>query len=337
MKIVISGIAGFLGSHLADHFIENGHTVWGFDNLVGGYMSNVPEKSVFFNGDTVKDDVDFFVQMLRGCNVLYHCAAAPYEGVSSFSPNYICENIYSGSIKLFTAAIKAGVRRIVFCSSMARYGIGNPPFIESDDCQPVDPYGISKYAAERVLINLCETHGVEWVIAVPHNIYGERQKYDDPYRNVASIITNRLLLNQPPIIYGDGEQKRCFSYISDCIDCLGKMALQSNVVGQIINIGPDQGEVTINQLCSLLRYITAKHFIIPMYVPDRPREVKSAFCSSGKAKLLLGYETKVPLVDGLKNLVAWIEKQGPKPFDYSHLQLELVTDKTPRTWTDHLI
>ena len=114
--------------------------------------------------------------------------------------------------------------------------------------KPIDPYAISKVAAENVLINLCELNNIEWVIAVPHNIIGPRQKYDDPFRNVVSIMINRMLQKKPPIIYGDGEQKRCFSYIDDCLYCLNALAFQDNVVGEVVNIGPDEEPVTINKL-----------------------------------------------------------------------------------------
>ena len=122
------------------------------------------------------------------------------------------------------------------------------PYKEDYECRPQDPYGIAKKAGEDVLRNLCETHGVEYVIAVPHNIVGPRQKYDDPFRNVMSIMLNRMLQGKQPIIYGDGMQQRCFSYIDDCLYCLNALAFQDNVVGEIINIGPDEEPITINRI-----------------------------------------------------------------------------------------
>ena len=156
--------------------------------------------------------------------------------------------IILASVSIFSAAINHKVKRIIFCSSMARYGNSQiTPFLESMKALPVDPYAISKVASEDVLINLCELNNIEWVIAVPHNIIGPRQKYDDPFRNVVSIMINRMLQSKAPIIYGDGEQKRCFSYIDDCLSCLIPMLDQKDLNKQIINIGPDEEFVTINE------------------------------------------------------------------------------------------
>ena len=148
--------------------------------------------------------------VMKGVNVVYHCAATAHEGLSVFSPYEITKNNYLASISIFTAAVNEKVKRIIFCSSMARYGDQKTPFSENMKPKPVDPYAISKVAAEEVLANLCELNNIEWVIAVPHNIIGPRQKYDDPFRNVISIMINRMLQGKAPIIYGDGEQQRCY-------------------------------------------------------------------------------------------------------------------------------
>ena len=177
---------------------------------------------------------------------------------------------------------------------MARYGSQEYPFKENMKPKPVDPYAISKVAAEQVLINLCELNKIEWVIAVPHNIIGPRQKYDDPFRNVVSIMINRMLQNKAPIIYGDGKQTRCFSYIDDCLSCLIPMLDQKNLNKQVINIGPDEEFVTINKVAELCSNITGVN-LTPIYKKDRPQEVKHAICSADKARKLLHYETKVSL------------------------------------------
>ena len=129
------------------------------------------------------------------------------------------------------------------------------PFDESMECKPQDPYGIAKYASELLVENLCTTHNIEYVITVPHNIIGPRQKYDDPYINVASIMTNRMLQDKPAYIYGDGEQKRCFSYIEDVVSCIREAGLRNGISGEIINIGPDSNFITINQLYEKLSNI----------------------------------------------------------------------------------
>ena len=213
---------------------------------------------------------------------------------------------------------------------MARYGKQDFPFTEEMSPKPIDPYAISKVAAEQVLVNLCELNNIEWVIAVPHNIIGPRQKYDDPFRNVVSIMLNRMLQGKAPIIYGDGEQKRCFSYIDDCLSCLVPMLDQSNLNKEIINIGPDEEFVTINkvaEMCSNLTGFNGK----PIYKKDRPKEVKHATCSADKARKFLNYKTKVNLHEGIEKTFNYIKKRGVKPFDY-HIELEIDNDLTPSTW-----
>jgi UDP-glucose 4-epimerase len=218
---------------------------------------------------------------------------------------------------------------------MARYG-AQPvlPFTEEMTPKPQDPYGIAKYCSELVIKELCDTHGMEYVIAAPHNIIGPRQKYDDPFRNVASIMINLMLQGRQPIIYGDGEQKRCFSFIDDVIDPLIKMGTQDNVLGQVINVGPDEEFITVNQLAKEIAALL-KFDLKPIYMPDRPREVKHATCSADKARKLLGYKTSTNLKVGLQSIIDYVRARGPKPFDYS-LHLEIVNDHTPRAWKDRL-
>jgi UDP-glucose 4-epimerase len=270
-KILVTGVAGFLGSHLSEQLANLGHEVIGIDNMIGGYKDNVPKNIKFHNIDCCNfEEVE---GIMSGINIVYHCAATAHEGLSVFSPFEITKNNYLASVSIFSAAINNRVKRIIFCSSMARYGDSVTPFLESMKPSPVDPYAISKVAAEDVLINLCELNNTEWVIAVPHNIIGPRQKYDDPFRNVVSIMINRMLQGKAPIIYGDGEQKRCFSYIDDCLSCLLPMLDQKNLNKQIINIGPDEEFVTINQISEICSNITGVN-LPPIYKPGRPREVK---------------------------------------------------------------
>ena len=267
---------------------------------------------------------------MKNIDVVYHCAATAHEGLSVFSPYEITKNNYLASVSIFSAAINEKVKRIIFCSSMARYGDQQTPFTEDMKPKPVDPYGISKVAAEDVLKNLCDLNNIEWVIAVPHNIIGPRQIYTDPYRNVVSIFLNRMLQGKPPIVYGDGEQKRCFSYIDDCLSCLVPMLDQKNLNKQVINIGPDEEFVTVNKVVEICSNITGSN-LEPVYKEDRPREVKHATCSADKARKLLNYETKVSLSDGVKKTYDYIKKRGPKDFNY-RLTIEIDNDLTPDTW-----
>ncbi len=332
MRIFISGVAGFLGSHLAESFIADGHEVIGCDNMLGGELDNVPAAVNYYQYDCCHHNS--MVKITQGCDVVYHCAATAYEGLSVFSPHVVTQNIVTASVSLFSAAIANRVKRIVFCSSMARYGVNEVPFLESYTPRPQDPYGIGKVAAEQMLRNLCETHGVEYVIAVPHNIIGPRQKYDDPYRNVASIMMNLMMQGRQPTIYGDGSQMRCFSFIDDDIYCLKEMAYRSDIVGEVINIGPDEEFVTINELANNIANLL-KFNVDPIYMPGRPQEVKFATCSADKARKLLGYKTKVKMKDGLQAMIDHIRRKGPRPFRY-HLDLEIVNELTPRTWKEKL-
>ena len=327
-KILVTGVAGFLGSHLAEKLSEMNHEIIGVDNLMGGYRDNIPKIIKFFDYDCC--DLERMNEVMEGVDIVYHCAATAHEGLSVFSPYEISKNNFLASVAVFSAAVSKKVKRIIFCSSMARYGSQKTPFKEDMTPMPIDPYAISKVAAENVLINLCELNNIEWVIAVPHNIIGPRQKYDDPFRNVVSIMINRMLQNKAPIIYGDGNQKRCFSYIDDCLTCLIPMLDQENLNKQIINIGPDEEFVTINKVAEICSNVTGSN-LKPIYKKDRPREVKHASCSADKARSLLNYKTTTDLKNGIIKTYDYIKKRGPNPFDY-HINLEIKNDLTPDTW-----
>lgn len=333
MKVFITGVAGFLGSHLADAMLKEGHEVIGCDNLIGGYLDNVPDDVDFYQVDC--NYLNTMNKLLKGVDIVYHTACTAYEGLSVFSPHLVSQNTYLNTASVATAAVAQGVKRFVYCSSMARYGHQEVvPFTEDMECRPQDPYGISKVASEQLLKCLAEVHGMEVVIAVPHNIIGPRQKYDDPYRNVASIMINLMLQGRQPIIYGDGNQKRCFSFVQDDISCLEKLAFQEDVAGEVINIGPDEEFVTINELAKTIAGLL-DFDLNPIYVPDRPQEVKLATCSAEKARKLLGYHTQYTLQQGLSEMIDYIKQKGPKKFRY-HLDVEIVNDKTPKTWTKKL-
>jgi len=333
MKIFISGVAGFLGSHLADAFIADGHYVVGCDNLIGGYLDNVPKDVEFYQYDC--NYFNSMVKITKGCDVVYHCAATAYEGLSVFSPHFVTKNIVQASVSLITASIVNKVKRFILCSSMARYGTQEiVPFTEDLKPRPQDPYGIGKYSSELYLRNLSEVHGMDYVIAVPHNIIGPRQKYDDPYRNVASIMINLMLQGRQPIIYGDGTQKRCFSFIQDDIDILKILAFDDRVIGELINIGPDDEFITINELASTIADLL-NFKLDPIYKRGRPQEVFLANCSADKARELLNYNPRVKLKDGLQTMIDYIEKRGVRPFKY-HIDLEIINENTPDTWMKKL-
>ena len=329
MHIFITGVAGFLGSNLAEFYIKKGFKVSGCDNLAGGDMQNIPSEVIYYKGNC--ENLDFMTQATKDkVDVVCHTAAHAHEGLSSVSPTLICNNNVTGSTSVFTAAIINKVKRIVYCSSMARYGNIKIPFKEDDDLNPVDPYGVSKVAAEEILKILCKTHDVEYNIAVPHNIIGPKQKYDDPYRNVVSIMINLILQKRQPIIYGDGKQKRCFSDIDDCLFCLDKLITDKNIVSQTINIGPDEEFISINELFEIVSN-KLKFNEGPIYFADRPNEVKHAICSSDKARKILSYNTTITLDQSIDKVISYIKKNGTRKFKYNYT-LEIENDKTPITW-----
>ena len=334
MKIFITGIAGFLGSNLADFYIKKGFSVSGCDNLVGGDLDNISSKVNFVKADC--ENLNKMRELTKNIDVVIHAAAYAHEGLSVISPNIICSNIVNASTSIFSAAIQNKVKRIVFCSSMARYGNIDQPFREDDVPNPVDPYGISKLAAEKILINLCNTYGVEYNIAVPHNIIGIKQKYDDPFRNVASIMINLMLQNRQPIIYGDGEQKRSFSDVDDCIYCIDKLATDPNIKSQLVNIGPGpENEMTINKLYEIISN-QLKFNKDAIKKPERVNEVKHAICSSELSEKLINFRSNQDIEVVISKMIDFIKKKGPRKFNYNY-EIEIQNELTPDTWKKKLI
>ena len=333
-RVLITGVAGFMGSHMADDFLSKGYEVCGVDNLIGGYRDNVSPDVEFYEEDC--SDFQGIEKLFRNVDLVVHTACTAYEGLSVFSPSLVVRNTSLATAATLAASVKHGVSKYVFLSSMARYGTQDRvPFTEDMQTKPQDPYGISKVESEMLIRNVSETHGMQYSILVPHNIIGPRQKYDDPYRNVASIMINRMLQGKQPIIYGDGSQQRCFSFYQDVANPIMVAAENDIANGRVINIGPDEEFISINELARIIADILDFN-LDPIYMPGRPQEVKDATCSADLAREILGYETTTSLIDGLTQLAEWIQNRGAKPFEY-HLPLEFTTDKTPKTWTERLM
>ena len=333
MHIFITGIAGFLGSNLADYYLAKDFKVSGCDNLVGGNIDNVDQTRInFYEGNC--ENLEFMVKTMKGADVVCHAAAYAHEGLSVFSPTLICNNNVTGSVSVFTAAIINNLKRIVYCSSMARYGDLPLPYLETQTANPVDPYGAAKVAAENILKILASVHGIEYNIAVPHNIIGPKQNYTDPFRNVAAIMINLMLQNKRPIIYGDGEQKRSFSDVEDCVYCLDKLLLDPNVKSEIVNIGPDEEYVSINELYKKISNKIGFNQK-PIYTKSRPTEIKYSNCSSEKARKILNYKTTVSLDRSLDKAINFIKASGPKKFEYNY-DVEINNHLTPMTWKDKI-
>jgi UDP-glucose 4-epimerase len=341
MNVFITGIAGFLGSHVAEFYLKKGHRVSGCDNLIGGEIENVKEVETLFDVSIPFSRIDCcdfekISKIMNNVDVVYHCAASAHEGLSVFSPTAINKNTYMSTIGTLSAAIENKVKRFVFFSSMARYGDVTAPFHEDSSCNPRDPYGICKIAAEEQVKLLCNVHGVEWSIAVPHNIIGIRQKYNDPYRNVAGIMINLMLKGRQPIIYGDGKQTRCFSPIEDMLDVICCLGTEESAKEEIFNIGPDNGEITVLELAKIIHSIMVKKGLIdfeidPVFYSDRPQEVKHAFCSSEKIRDFFNYKEKTTIEECLEKMVEYISLKESRDFEYN-IKLEINNEKTPETW-----
>jgi len=336
LKILVTGSAGFMGSHLVDNLLISGYKVYGIDDLSGGYINNVSmlAKQTFYKINLRnKNKISEFINTTKP-QIIYHLAASAREGLSQFAPIEHTENNYNAYLNLLVPAINNRVKRVVLCSSMAVYGEQKPPFDENMSRKPVDIYGVAKSAMEEATEILADVFNFEYVILRPHNVYGPKQNLADPYRNVVAIFINSLLRNKPFYIYGNGEQKRAFSYIDDITPSIVKAGLKKDINGEIINIGPEK-EYTINYLAKLV----LKSFnssLKPIYLPDRPREVKEAFCSSKKAEKLLGFTDKTSFEKGVEKMVLWAKSVGYKKPKYLKY-LELKSYNTPKTWSEKLI
>lgn len=339
--ILVTGAAGFMGGHLVDYLINNGHKVTGVDDLSGGFLANVNPKSDFFQLDLRnRKKTAKLIGKLKP-KLIYHLAADASEGRSQFTPISATERNYLAYIYTLVPAIEAGVAKVVFTSSMSVYGAQKPPFSEDMDTKPVDIYGISKSAMEATTKILSKVHNFTYTIIRPHNVYGPKQNLSDPYRNVVGIFINSLLRKKSFYIYGDGSQKRAFSYIDDVTASIIKAGLLTNCNGEIINIGAGPADaVTIRKLGQI---ILTKFFngkvpakFTPIHTKDRPQEVKEAYCTCQKAEGLLGHQTQTPLDVGIAKTVSWAKSVGPAKPKYLK-KLELQTADTPQTWVKHLI
>lgn len=327
MQALVTGTAGLIGSHIAQELLARGMNVVGVDSYIGGYKDNVPEhpryKHHAWDARTMEP-----VQ----CDIVFHCAALAYEGLSVFSPQLISENIVSGTMAAAVAAIRGGAKTFINFSSMARYGAGRPPFCEFDVPKPVDPYGISKLAAEHLLNTLGATHGMKVVHIVPHNVIGPGQRYDDPYRNVVGIMLNRAMQDKSLIVYGDGHQTRCFSFVQDVIPTVLQIAFDEKAGhGETFNVGPDDGEISVLDLARLVSRICEVEPRIE-HLADRPCEVKHAWCSSDKIRQRYTFKRNTSLYTGICAMRDWIKKRGTCDFDYS-LPIELINSPLlPEAW-----
>lgn len=329
MRVHVTGACGLIGSHLARRWLALGADVTGSDDLSGGYRDNLPPEVPLAVIDC--SDLDAVTRATRGVEVVYHCAAAAHDGLSVFSPVSVTRSIFVQTVAVAAACARNRVRRLIACSSMARYGSIEAPFREDQEPLPETPYGAAKLAAERQVALIARLHGFEHVVAVPHSVVGPGQRYEDPFRNVVAIMANRCLQGRPALVYGDGSQTRCFTHVADAVAPLVAMA-DAPVSGEVFNVGPDEEVVSLADLARMVMR-SAGLDGEPVFVSARAAEVKRADCSAAKARRLLGYRTTRGLQETVDELVAWVRARGPRPFAYN-MPIEIEDERTPRAWLE---
>jgi len=326
-KILITGGAGFIGSHLVNRLIKEGHKVYIIDDLSGGKKKNINPESTFYKADLRNAElIDKIIRKIKP-EIVYHLAANAAENKAQFSPIDITTRNWNTFINTLVSSLRNGMKRIVFTSSIAVYGAQQTPFMETAKPEPEDLYGVSKRAIEETLKILSNVHQFEYVITRPHNVYGPRQNMIDPYRNVVTIFMNSLLKNKPYYIYGNGNQRRCFSYIDDVVDAIlicgfGKFH------GMTFNIGADN-DYSINELSKIIQEVSEKN-IPPVYIDERPQEVAVAIADHTSAKKFLNYQDKTPLRKGIALTWEYIKKAGPQEPVFGEIELD--SPLLPKNW-----
>jgi UDP-glucose 4-epimerase len=308
MKVLITGCAGLIGTNFCEYLIDTHPDIKiiGVDNLSGGIVENVPKEVTFIKADlTIKEDQKLIEQAFKDgyIDYIFAFAAIACEGLSPFIRQYTFINNCVANAFLINMGIKYNIKRFIFTSSMATYGINETPYTEDMLPNPIDTYGIAKYACEMDLKVAYDQHGMEYCIIVPHNVYGKYQNIWDPYRNVLGIWMYKALNNEPFTIYGDGEQTRSFSYIQDILPCLWVAATSDKTKNERINVGGKKN-TTLNDAAKLLTKVTGTNNIIHL---ESRHEIKHAWSSYEKSERLLNFKETVDLEEGLQKMWDWVK------------------------------
>jgi UDP-glucose 4-epimerase len=307
MKILITGVAGLLGSRLSDYIIENHTNVYivGIDDMSGGYKENVNSKVELWEMNLVNGNVEECFERHQ-FDYVYHFAAYAAEGLSPFIRTYNYQNNLVATSRIITQCIKHNVKRLVFTSTLAVYGHqdGNI-FDEKLVPKPIDPYGVAKYGCEMDIQIAGEQHGLDWCIIRPHNVYGVKQNVWDKYRNVLGIWMYQHTINEPMTIFGDGTQTRAFSYIDDSLEPLWKASQDKRASKEIINLGGIK-EYSIIEANEILREVVGGGEV--KYFEGR-HEVKNSVPTWQKSIDLLDFEHKTDLKEGLTKMWGWVKTQ----------------------------
>jgi UDP-glucose 4-epimerase len=309
MSVLVTGGAGFIGSHVARHLVDAGRDVVVLDDLSGGYDENVPAGANLVAGSVV--DPELVEELFREHEFshVFHLAAYAAEGLSHFIRRFNYTNNVLGSVNLLNAAVRAEtVERFVFTSSIAVYGAAQTPMTEDTVPEPEDPYGIGKYAVELDLRAAQRMFGLDYTIFRPHNVYGEQQNVADPYRNVIGIFINQLLSDRPLTIFGDGLQTRAFTHIDDVAPVIARSIEVPQSANEVFNVGADTPHTVLD-----LAHTVARAFDVAdpeiEFLPAR-EEVVHAFSDHAKLHRVFGQEPTVSLAEGLHRMAEWAREIG---------------------------
>ena len=305
--VLITGVAGLLGSRLADWIIENHpeYKVVGVDDLSGGHIENVNPKVHMYISNILSDGLPA-IFLTDKPDYVFHFAAYAAEGLSPFIRTFNYDNNLKTTAAIVNECIKHDVKRLVFTSTLAVYGHGyGGIFDETQTPKPIDPYGVAKYACEMDIQIAGEQHGLDWCIIRPHNVYGIKQNIWDKYRNVLGIWMFQHLNGEPMSIFGDGEQTRAFSYIDDSLAPLWRAAIEPKASKEIINLGGIE-EYSINEANKILCEIIGSNNVVHK---EARHEVKNSIPTFQKSIDILGFEHKTSLKEGLTNMWEWAQQQ----------------------------
>ena len=310
-NVLITGAAGFIGSHVCDSLLQLGFDVFGLDDLSGGFRENLSEGVHFVEGSVT--DAVLVNRLFRRhqFEYVFHLAAYAAEGLSHFIRNYNYTNNLLGSVNVINASVNAGsVKCFVFTSSIAVYGRNQLPMAEDTIPRPEDPYGISKYAVELDLRAAHEMFGLNHIIFRPHNVYGERQNLGDPYRNVVGIFMNQIMKGKELTIFGDGSQTRAFSHIRDVAPVIATSVLRPGAYNEVFNVGADR-PVSVLELATVIGRIFEVEPRIRFL--DARNEVVHAYSNHDKVRKFFGdLISGVELEAGIEQMMCWAHKSGPK-------------------------
>jgi len=327
MAILVTGAAGFIGSHVAEQLVARGHEVVGLDDLSGGFTDNVPKGATFHEGSVLDTALLPRIFSEHRITHVFHLAAYAAEGLSHFIRRFNYTNNVVGSMNVLNEAVKAEVKCFVFTSSIAVYGAGQTPMHEGLTPEPEDPYGIAKYAVEMDLAAARRMFGLDSIVFRPHNVYGERQHLGDRYRNVIGIFMNQLMRGEPMSVFGDGAQTRAFSYIGDVAPLIARSIEVPAALNQIFNVGADES-TTVNELATLVAQAMGKPVRIK-HLESR-KEVLHAVADHSKVAKVFDYRATWSLEAGLKRMAEWALKTGPRePSRRSDIE---VWKNLPNSW-----